>query len=57
MGARSTCTVVWLRGVSGGIQKCHMPYILVCDGDQQQEVGPSFSKYGGSSCVDRLATD
>ena len=27
--------------------------VLVCDGDQQQEAGPSFSKYG--SCVDRLA--
>ena len=21
--------------------------VLVCDGDQQQEPGPSFSKYGG----------
>ena len=29
--------------------------VLVCDGDQQQEAGPSFSKYGGSSYVDLLA--
>ena len=28
---------------------------LVCDGDQQQEAGPSFSMKG-SSCVDLLAT-
>ena len=33
MGVRSSCTVVWLRGVSDRIQKCHMQtYILVCDG-------------------------
>ena len=30
--------------------------VLVCDGDQQQEAGPSFSNMEGSSCVDRLAT-
>ena len=32
MGVGSTCTVVWLRGVSGGIQKCHMQtylYVMV----------------------------
>ena len=29
--------------------------VLVCDGDQQ-EAGPSFSKYGSSSCVYRLVT-
>ena len=23
-----------------------MSLVLVCDGDQQQEAGPSFSKYG-----------
>ena len=46
MGVRSTCTGVWLRGISGGIHKCHMQTHLVCDGDQQQEAGPSFSKYG-----------
>ena len=31
-------------------------YVLVCDGDQQQKAGPSFSKYGRQSCVDLLAT-
>ena len=29
---------------------------LVCDGDQQQEAGPSFQNMEGSSCVDLLAT-
>ena len=43
MGARSTCTVVWLRGWDPEMSHA---YIRVCDGDQQQEVGPSFSKYG-----------
>ena len=28
------------------IQKCSHADVLVCDGDQQQEAGPSFSKYG-----------
>ena len=44
--AYSTCTVVWLRGISGGIQKCHMQthlYVMVIN---QQEAVPSFSKYG-----------
>ena len=30
--------------------------VLVCDGDQQQEAGPSFQNMGGSSCVDQLIT-
>ena len=39
----STCTVVGLRGISGGSHKCRTQ-ILVCDGNQQQEEGPSFGE-------------
>ena len=72
MGMCSTCTVVWQRGISSGVQKCRRELghnkpkvpvtymeqthetnkqmshadVLVCDGDQQQEERPSFSKNG-----------
>ena len=55
MGVRSTCTVVWLRGISGGIQKCHMQthlYMMVINKRQ----GQLFQIIEGSSCVDLLAT-
>ena len=56
MGVRSTCTVVWLRGVSGGIPKCHMQtylYVMVINNKWQGHV---FQNMDGSSCVDRLET-
>ena len=45
MGVRSTCTVVWLRGIWWDPAMSHAN-VLVCDGDQQQDAGSSFSKYG-----------
>ena len=56
MGVRSTCTVVWLRGIIGGIQKCHMKthlYVMVINNKRQ---GHLFLNMEGSSCVDLLAT-
>ena len=46
MGVRSTCTVVWLREryIWWDPEMSHSD-VLVCDGDQQQEAGQSFSKY------------
>ena len=35
----------------------YVPVIcVICDGDQQQEVGPFFQNMEGSSCVNLLAT-
>ena len=48
-------TVVWLRGISGGIQKCHMQtnlYVMVINNKRQ---GHLFQNMEGSSCVDLLA--
>ena len=57
MGMRSTCSVVvWLRGVSGGGSEMSHADVLVCDGDQQQEAGLSFSKYGRLK-LSRLASN
>ena len=55
MGVNSICTVVWLSGISGGIQKCHMQaylYMVVINNRRQ---GHIFQNMGGSSCVDKLA--
>ena len=57
MGVRSTCTVVWLKDVSGGIQKCHMQtylYVMMFNNNKRQ--GHPFQNTEVSSCVDRLAT-
>ena len=56
MGVRSTCTVVWLRGISAGNQKCHMHtylYVMVINNKRQ---GHHFQNMEGSNCVDLLAT-
>ena len=53
--AYSTCTVVWLRSISGGIQKCHMQthlYVMVINNKRQCYI---FQNMEGSSCVDLLA--
>ena len=42
MGVRST--VVWLRCIGWDPEMSHAD-VIVCDDDQQQEAGPSFSKY------------
>ena len=56
MGVHSTCTVVWLRGISGVIQKCHMQtylYVIVINYKRQ---GHLFQNMEGSSFVHLLAT-
>ena len=56
MGVRSTCTVAWLRGISDGIQKCHMQthlYVMVINNKRQ---GHLFQNMEGSNCVDLLTT-
>ena len=50
--AYGTCTVVWLRVISRGIQKCHMQthlYVIVIKNKRQ---GHLFQNMEGSSCVD-----
>ena len=56
MGVRSTCTVVWLRGISGGIWKCHMQMYLYVTAINNKRHGHLFQNIEGSSCVDLLAT-
>ena len=53
MGVLSTCTVVWQRDISGGIQKCDMQtylYVMVINNKRQ---GHLFKNREGSNCVDR----
>ena len=53
-GVHSTCTVVWLRGISDGIQKCHMQtylYVMMINNKKQ---GHLFQNIEGSSCVYQL---
>ena len=56
MGVRSTCIVVWQRGISGGIQKCHMQTYLYVMVINTRWHGHLFQNMGGSSCVDQLVT-
>ena len=56
MGVRSTCAVVWLRDVSGGIQKCHMQTYLFVMVINNKRHGHLFQNMEGSSCVYQLAT-
>ena len=56
MGVRSTFTVVWMRGISGVIHKCHMQThlsVMVINNKRQAHL---FQNMEGSSCVDLLAT-
>ena len=56
MGVLSTYTVVWLRCISGGIQKCHMLtylYVMVINNKMHDHL---FQNMEGSGCVDLLAT-
>ena len=60
MGVHSTCTFVWLRGISGGIQKCHIQkhlYVMVINNrlHPNKSQGHLFRNMEGSSCVDLLA--
>ena len=54
-GVLSTCTVVYLGGISGGIQKCHMQtymYVMVINNKKKDNL---FQNMECSSCVDLLA--
>ena len=53
---RSTCTGVWLRSESGGLQKGHMQtylYVMVINNKRQ---GDLFQNIEDSSCVDSITT-
>ena len=55
MDVRSTCPV-WLRGISGGVQKCHMQTYLYVMVINNKRLDYSFHNMEGSSYVDLLAT-
>ena len=55
-GCAYYCTVVWLRCISGGIQKCHMQtylYVMVMNNIRKSH---RFQNIEGSGCVDLIAT-
>ena len=49
-GCRSTCTVVFLRGISGGIKKCHMQTYLCVMVINKKRQGHLFQNMKVSLC-------